>query len=395
MMFGDIKKFSSAARNFLIATFLMGLSNGMFDAVYNFYLEARGVDKAATGHIYAIAMAMMAAAVIPLIYISRRVSQKRLLLISAFIYSLPFILLPVLTSVWGSAITLGLILSGMIALLSLGNSLMGSNIAPESRTTLFSCFFVAYLGAAMTGSIIVSAITHYLRGEALGHYQGILVASFLASLLMIYFRIKSIQGISEPENDTRRLVGKKEMEWYNFTVLFIAAALLGASITLIFRFVNIVFNLAYSMNISEISLIMGGDKIVSIVGALFAPLLVKRFSLKPTIIIAGILTACCLYSQSLHVPVFIFVVLYFLRLLLNYCLMPLLDTLAITGFAKERTLLSTSIRQLSFYLGSALSAILYGDLLDKGHWEQTLVISAMLALTGALFMSLIRVKHEN
>lgn len=149
------------------------------------------------------------------------------------------------------------------------------------------------------------------------------------------------------------------------------------------------------MNISEISLIMGGDKIVSIIGALFAPLLVKRFSLKPTIIIAGILTAGCLYSQSLHVPVFIFIVLYFLRLLLNYCLMPLLDTLAITGFAKERTLLSTSIRQLSFYLGSALSAILYGDLLDKGHWEQTLMISAMLALTGALFMSLIRVKHES
>ncbi|WP_260467729.1 hypothetical protein [Pantoea dispersa] len=41
-MFGEVRKFGAAAHSFLIATFLMGLSNGMFDAVYNFYLEARG-----------------------------------------------------------------------------------------------------------------------------------------------------------------------------------------------------------------------------------------------------------------------------------------------------------------------------------------------------------------
>lgn len=394
-MFGEIRNFGSAARSFLIATFLMGLSNGMFDAVYNFYLEARGVDKTATGHIYAVAMMMMAVAVIPLIFASRRMSQKKLLLIFAFIYALPFILLPVLTGVWTSAITLGLILSGMIAQLSLGNSLMGSNIDAGSRTTLFSCFFVSYLGAAMAGSVAVSLVTHFSQAEPLRNYQGILAASFFFSLLMIYFRVKSIQGVTEPGSDDRRLAGAKNMEWGNFIILFIAAALLGASITLIFRFVNIVFNLAYSMNVSEISLIMGGDKIVSIVGALFAPLLVKRFSLKPTVIVAGVLTAACLFAQSLHVPVAIFITLYFIRLLLNYCLMPLLDTLAITGFSKERTLLSTSIRQLSFYLGSALSAVIYGGLLDSGHWEKTLIISAGFALAGAIFMSLIRVHHEH
>lgn len=394
-MFREVRKFGSAAQSFLVATFLMGLSNGMFDAVYNFYLEERGIDKTNTGHIYAIAMAMMAAAVIPLILASRRVSQKKLLLVFSFLYALPFILLPVLTTVWASAFTLGLILSGMIAQLSLGNSLMGSNIDAGNRTTLFSCFFVSYLGAAMTGSVAVSAITHFSQFAALRNYQAILAASFISALLMIYFRIKSILGINEPGSDERRFKSAKNMEWSNFIILFIAASLLGASITLIFRFVNIFFNLAYSMNISEISLIMGGDKVVSIVGALFAPMLVKRFSLKPAVIIAGIMTAACLFFQTLHVPVAIFITLYFLRLLLNYCLMPLLDTLAITGFSKDRTLLSTSIRQLAFYLGSALSAIAYGDLLDGGHWENALIISAVLALSGAIFMSLIRVKNEH
>lgn len=394
-MFGDVRKFGTAAQSFLIATFLMGLSNGMFDAVYNFYLEARGIDKTATGHIYAVAMAMMAAAVIPLIIASRRMSQKKLLLIFAFVYALPFILLPFLTSVSASSVTLGLILSGMIAQLSLGNALMGSNIDSSSRTTLFSCFFVAYLGAAMTGSVAVSAATHYSHAAPLRNYQAILLASFICALLMIYFRIRSVRGITEPNVDERRLAGKTDMEWGNFIILFIAASLLGASITLIFRFINIVFNLAYTMNVSEISLIMGGDKVVSIIGALFAPLLVKKFSLKPTVIVAGLLTAACLFFQSLHVPAAIFITLYFIRLLLNYCLMPLLDTLAITGFSKDRTLLSTSIRQLSFYLGSAVSAVVYGDLLESARWENALIISAGLALAGAIFMSFIRIKHEN
>lgn len=393
-MFGGVGKFGSAARSFIIATFLMGFSNGMFDAVYNFYLEVRGIDKTATGHIYAVAMAMMATAVIPLIIASRRVSQKKLLLIFAFVYALPFILLPYLTSVLASAVTLGLILSGMIAQLSLGNALMGSNIDSANRTKLFSYFFVSYLGAAMTGSVAVSAVTHYSHVEPLRNYQAILVASFICALLMIYFRIRSVRGITEPGVDERGLAGKKDLEWANFIILFISASLLGASITLIFRFINIVFNLAYTLNVSEISLIMGGDKVVSIIGALFAPILVKKFSLKPTIIVSGLLTAACLFFQSLHVPLAVFITLYLIRLLLNYCLMPLLDTLAITGFSKERTLLSTSIRQLSFYLGGAVSAVIYGDLLESARWEKTLIISAGLALTGAIFMSFIRVKDK-
>ncbi|WP_224653021.1 MFS transporter [Pectobacterium versatile] len=394
-MLKEIERFSPAVRNFLIATFLMGLSNGMFDAVYNFYLEIHGIDKSDTGHIYAIAMIMMAAAVVPLIYLSKKVSQKSLLIYSSFIYAFPFILLPFLTTITASALTLGLILSGMIALLSLGNSLVGSNVEASSRTALFSCFFISYLGAAMVGSVIVSLITYYSRATNLVNYQFILVASFFSAILMIYFRFRSLDGIVEPDKEGIKISRGRETEWFNFFVLFVASSLLGGSITLIFRFINIVFNLAYSMNVSEISLIMGGDKVISIVGAIFAPLLVKRFSLKPTVIIAGVLTFICIYAQSLHMSVAVFIALYFIRLLLNYCLMPLLDTLAITGFAKERTLLSTSIRQLSFYLGSALSAVIYGKILDSGHWENALVISAVLALTGSLFMTMIRVKNSN
>lgn len=390
-MLKEIKTFTPAVYSFLVSTFLMGLSNGIFDAVYNFYLEARGIDKADIGNIYAAAMIMMACTVIPLIYLSRNISQGRLLIYSSLLYALPFVFLPFLTSVVASAFTLGLIFSGMISILSLGNSIIGRNI--ECHMTLFSCFFMSYLGAAMIGSILVSLITYYFHQGSIKHYQGILITSFLSALLMIYFRVKSLKGMIEPRKIKFDATIDMNIEWRNFIVLFISASLLGASITLIFRFVNIVFNLAYAMNISEISLIMGGDKVISIIGAIFAPLLIKRLSLKNCLIIVGIMTFACLFIQSLHIPVAIFILLYFLRLFLNYSLMPLLDTLTITGFSKNRTLISTSVRQLAFYLGSAFSAIIYGHLLENEQWENALVFSAVFALGGALFMALIRVKE--
>lgn len=390
-MLKEIKTFTPAVYSFLVSTFLMGLSNGMFDAVYNFYLEARGIDKIEIGNIYAAAMIMMACTVIPLIYLSRNISLGRLLIYSSLLYALPFIFLPFITSVVASAFTLGLILSGMISILSIGNSIIGENI--KFHTTLFSCFFISYLGAAMVGSIFVSLITYYFHQSSIKPYQGILIASFLSALLMIYFRIKSLEGMIEPKKVKFYSTVDREIEWKNFIILFISALLLGASITLVFRFINIIFNLAYSMNISEISLIMGGDKIISIIGAILSPLFVKRISLKYGLMIIGIMTFSCLFIQSLHIPVVIFILLYFLRLLLNYSLMPLLDTLAITGFSKDRTLISTSVRQLAFYLGSALSAIIYGHFLESGQWENALIFSAVFALGGALFMAMIRVKE--
>lgn len=245
----------------------------------------------------------------------------------------------------------------------------------------------------MFGSLVASVITHYSVLADLVNYQIIIYMAFFSSVVMIFFRIRSSNGINRLVDKEKAAMKDKNIEWSNFIVLFISSALLGASITLVFRFINLIFNLAYSINVSEISLIMGIDKLASIAGAVFAPLLISRISLKPAIIVAGFLTFICIYVQSLHMSLLVFILLYLFRLILNYSLMPLLDTLAITAFSESRTLLSVSVRQLSFYLGSAISSVAYGILLDNNQWEISLIVSAVLALTGACFMSAIRVKN--
>lgn len=393
-MLANFRTFDTPVRAFLMASFFMGLTNGLFDAVYNFYLAARGIDKTQTGHIYAAAMLMMAGALIPFILLSRKLSQTRLLMFGAFLFALPLLALPFLTSVAANAFTLGLMSSGMIALLSLGNALTGGHVHQHQRTVLFSGFFMAYLGAAMLGSFFVSALMRYSRLSAMTNYQLVILLAFASAVVMIFYRRTSTQGLSIAKTQNTIVNQSFPVEWRNFVLLFVASALLGGSITLVFRFLNIVLSLAYQLNVSDIALVMGADKIISIIGAILAPILVKKWSIKPTIALMGALTFLCIYTQSLQLSLFVFVVLHLLRLFLNYSLMPLLDTLAITGFSRTRTLLATSVRQLAFYLGGALSALLFGYLLELGRWQTALVCAASMSLVGAILLTFITEEKE-
>lgn len=382
--------FDKATRLFLISTGIMGFSNGLFDAVYNFYLESQGINKVGTGSIYAIAMFMMSAAVIPLVVASRKVSVKKLLIYSSAIYAFPFMLLPFFSSVLPSSVALGLILSGMIAILSAGNALFGSHVGEDKRTKLFTLFFSFYLSAAMLASFTVVTITKYSPFTPKANYIAILFTAFAFAVMMLITRIFSIQGVSDLSIKSENVTTNDNIEWSNFLIVFLAAFLLGGSITLIFRFANILFSQAYSLNISQISFVLGLDKIVSVIGALSAPMLVKKFNLKSTLLFIGIVTFVLLFSQSRYLPLTVFIGLYFGRLLLNYALMPLLDTLTITGFDKSRVLISSSVRQLSFYLGSAFAAIMYGSLFQHNDWTMALIYSAIMALAGTIALSFVK-----
>ncbi|HDI3208172.1 TPA: MFS transporter, partial [Vibrio cholerae] len=249
-MFKDISSFDKATKYFLLSTVMMGLSNGLFDAVYNFYLEENGVNKVDTGNIYAFAMFVMSISVIPLIMLNNRFPTKNILIVSSFVYSLPFAALPMTTDVLTSSIILACILSGMIALLSSGNALFGAHVKEDMKTTFFSAFFISYLGAAMIGSFIVAGIVKYSTASDNVNYKIILIMSFLLSLVMIIFRFYSIRGIGDLPKKNKNEITLKSIEWKNFIALFISSFLLGASITLVFRFANIIYSQAYSLDIS-------------------------------------------------------------------------------------------------------------------------------------------------
>ncbi|GAA5014746.1 hypothetical protein GCM10025734_62560 [Kitasatospora paranensis] len=389
-------KFSSVPRPvlfYLAASFFMGLANTIFDVVFNFYLADRGISEGDAGVIYAIATGAMAVAVVPLLLLRRFLSQRALLIGASVLYTVPFAGLPFVASVTSASVVLSLILSGMLGLLSVGNAMAGAQVPATARTRLFSSFFICYLGAGVVGSALVSVVSGWLHTSDLQKYRFFLLLSFLAACVMFVLRLPSARAVPQPAAATARAEAQGAGEKGNFAALFVAAGFLGASIALFFRFANVLFAQIYRIPVSDISLILGSDKIISIIGAIFAPVLVKRFSLRPSAAFFGCLAVVGLILQSLTVPLVVFTVLYLSRLLFNYCLMPLLDTVAMAGFAPARQVVSIALRQSSFYLGGAVAAAVYGALLDAGDWRAALWVSAGCALVGSLAMTLVR-NHE-
>ncbi|MGW6706707.1 MFS transporter [Streptomyces sp. NPDC054956] len=386
-------RFSSVPRPvyfYLAASFFMGLANTIFDVVFNFYLAERGISEGDAGVIYAIATGAMAVAVVPLLFLGRYLSQRTLLIGAAVLYTVPFAGLPFVASIASASVVLSLILAGMLGLLSVGNAMAGSQVPAAARTRLFSGFFISYLGAGVVGSAVVSVVSGWLHTSDLEKYRFFLLLSFLAACVMLILRFPSTGTAAQAASAAGPGAARTPGEKGNFAALFVAAGFLGASIALFFRFANVLFAQIYDISVSDISLILGTDKIISIFGAIFAPVLVKRFSLRPSAVVFGILAVLGLVLQSLTVPLTVFIVLYLLRLLFNYCLMPLLDTVAMSGFAPARQIVSIALRQSSFYLGGAVAAAVYGELLDGGRWQTALWVSAGCALVGSLAMTLVR-----
>ncbi|MFJ4775404.1 MFS transporter [Streptomyces sp. NPDC088762] len=389
-MFSKLSSVPRPIYFYLAASFFMGLANTIFDVVFNFYLAERGINEGDAGVIYAIATGAMAVAVIPLLFLGRFMSQRALLIGASVLYTLPFAGLPFVASVASASVVLSLILAGMLGLLSVGNAIAGAQVPQASRTRLFSAFFISYLGAGVIGSALVSAVSGWLHTSDLEKYRFFLLLSFLAACLMLVLRLPSARTVAKTAAAVTQEESRAPVEKRNFVALFLAAGFLGASIALFFRFANVLFQQIYDIPVSDISLILGTDKIVSIFGAIFAPVLVKRFSLRPSAAFFGVLAVLGLLLQSLTVPLAVFIVLYLLRLLFNYCLMPLLDTVAMSGFAPARQMVSIGMRQSSFYLGGAVAAAVYGDLLDGGQWQTALWVSAGCALVGSLAMTMVR-----
>ncbi|MEU0739299.1 MFS transporter [Streptomyces sp. NPDC006134] len=375
---------------YLASSFFMGLSNTIFDVVFNFYLAERGIDEASAGVIYAVATGVMAVAVVPLLLLGRVVSQRAILVGASVLFACPFAAMPFVTSVPAASAFLSVNLAGMLGQLSVGNSIAGAHVSPAARTRLFSGFFICYLGAGAVGSTLVSLLGGLLDTSDLRKYQFFLLLSFLSGCLLVAARVASARQAPRAAAAGTDAASRPPGERRNFVVLFVAAGCLGASIALVFRFANVLFAQIYDLPVGEVSLILGGDKIISVIGAVSAPLLVRRFSLRPSAAFFGVLACVSLLVQSLTVPLAVFTVFYMVRLLANYCLMPLLDTVAMSGFAPARRLVSISLRQSSFYLGGAVAAAVYGNLLNQGDWRAALWVSGGCALAGALAVTLVR-----
>jgi predicted MFS family arabinose efflux permease len=385
--------FDANTRNFLIASGFMGLANGSFDAVFNFYLENQGLDKVAIGQIYSISMIGMGIAVVLQGFASRRYGLRPVHRLASWQFALTLFLIPLCHSVTVTSIVLSFVSGGFIGMLSTGAAIFGNRVGVERRVTLFSLFFASYLVCTMLGSVFAAGLNWLLPTSPEQNYVLVLLLSGGLGLVMCGFREASLR-MGEPEEvKSVRIQGMKPHDRLPLLMLFISSFFLGGSILLVFRFSNLILTSDYGLSVSTSAVVLGAEKIFALMGALLAPTFKRMATHRALILVITAITALALATQATLPAIAIFLVVYFVRITMNYTLMPILDAVTISAFTKEQSILSTTSRQLAFYIGGAAAAIAYGLLLQAGQSSVAIALSGVMATLGGLILLMVR-EHE-
>ncbi len=385
--------FDANTRNFLVASGFMGLANGSFDAVFNFYLENQGLDKVAIGQIYSISMIGMGIAVLLQGFASRRYGLRPVHRLASWQFALTLFLIPLCHSVLVTSIVLSFVSGGFIGMLSTGAAIFGNRVRADRRVQLFSLFFASYLVCTMLGSVFAAGLNWLLPMSPERSYVLLLLLSGGFALVMCGFRETSLR-MGEPEEvKSVHIQGMKRHDWLPLLMLFASSFFLGGSILLVFRFSNIILTSDYGLSVSTSAVVLGAEKIFALTGALLAPSFKRMAAHRTLILLITVVTAFALAIQAALPAIALFLGVYFMRIAMNYTLMPILDAVTISAFTKEQSIISTTSRQLAFYIGGSAAAFAYGLLLQAGQSSTAIALSGVMATLGGLLLLMVR-EHE-
>ena len=382
-----MKKLSSNSKTYLLSIALFGMANGCFDAVFNFRLLDIGFTKTTIGKVYFIAMSIMSMSVLPIIIYSRKLLNKFSFVIYSSVYCISMITMNAVITQLGVKIILSCISIGMIGMLSTGNALFSVNLSEKERDRFFSYFFFLYLTSAMLGSFVARQIL-----TIFGNEQGISISLITAGCftgLMVLIRIQAVRGLELTQSSslkTQTIVKNNHNIW----LIGLASIFMGASITLAFRFTNIIFESALNFTVAETTTILGCEKLFGIAGALIAPYIVPKLKIQHKILSVSLMIAVALLIQSFTTIAAVFTAAYFIRFGLNYILMPSVDAFSLSKRTCSNALLASCARQFGFYAGGAASAYMYGWILDSYTYQDAIKLSSAFAICGGVTLYCIR-----
>lgn len=218
-----VRLFSRNIKLYLIAAFLIGISNTMVQVIYNLYLKQLGYGADLAGLLITLTSASAMLLSLPAGWLSKQVGPRRVMLISA-VAALPF-------SIWRftTAGRLGLDVSnflyGATAALTMVavSPFLSENSSPAEQTHLFSLSRALEMATGIFGSLIGGALpglaAHVLKWnpEGVPAYRLTLVIS--VALLALSFVPLLLLRETHAAVQARRLSRKQPLSRRSFEVI--------------------------------------------------------------------------------------------------------------------------------------------------------------------------------
>jgi MFS family permease len=382
------REFSRPARLYLLSEFLAWTGHGIMAVLYNLYLVEAGYQESFVGTAVSVTALGLALVALPAGMLAERWGRRRCLVLGATLDGLGFL-------VRASVLAPGPILAasfvagaGQAMLAIAAAPYITEHSTPKERTHLFSAFFAFALLAGVAGSAlggwlprIALTLPAGLRPDLLHAYRLALLVggAFSLSAALPLLRLRGMReaplvraGAPEPGPAVRTLFP-----------IALNAALIGAGAGLVIPFMNLYFKTRFHCSSGQIGLFFSLAQVFTAIASLLGPAVARRYGKMRTAVVSELLSLPFLVTLGFESRLGIAVGAFWLRATLMQASTPLLQTFIMEALPPGLRARATSIMNLVWNVGWALSATLAGLIIQRFGYAVPFYMTALLYAVAA------------
>lgn len=381
------RAFSRPARLYLVSEFLLWTGHGVFGVVFNLYLVESGFSEGFVGRAIALNGLGLALAALPAGILAERWGRRRTLMLGLVFEAIGHALR-------AATVEPGLVLATSFAV-GAGQALfqiaaapfLTEHSTPRERTHLFSMFFAAALFAGVVGSGLGGVMPGLVRllVPALPLFTAYRVTLCVGALLAIaaLAPLMRLRGMQEQRTFVPAVRLPRAAVRSMAPVAF-NALLVGMGAGLVIPFMNLYFKDRFHCSAASIGAIFAVAQVVTAVASLAGPALARRFGKLRTAVASQLLSLPFLITLGAEQHLGIAMVAFWMRATLMQASTPLVQAFVMEALPAELRARSTSLNNLVWNLGWAVSATLAGTIIERFGYAVPFYFTAALYLTAAL-----------
>ena len=382
------RAFSRPARLYLVAEFLAWTGHGIMSVLYNLYLVEAGYQESFVGTAVSTTALGLALAALPAGMLAERWGRRRCLVLGAVLDGIGLVVratvlapVPILVSSFVAG-------AGQSMLAIAAAPFITEHSTPRERTHLFSAFFALALLAGVFGSALGGWLPRLALELPLAVRPDLLHAYRFALLLAGGFALSAalpllrLRGLVEAPL-TRADEPATPQESRRLIPIALNAALIGAGAGLVIPFMNLYFQTRFQCSSGQIGLFFALAQVLTALASLLGPAVARRFGKLRTAVAAELLSLPFLVTLGFERHLGTAVVAFWLRATLMQASTPLLQTFIMEALPAGLRARATSIMNLVWNVGWAISATLAGLIIQHFGYAVPFYVTALLYATAA------------
>ena len=388
-----VRAFSRPARLFLLATLLTWASHGVAQVLFNLFLVEAGYREAFVGRAVSLTGLGLALTALPAGILAERWGHRPTLIMGAALEGAAMLvraLAPTPGIIAAASFAAG---SGQAMLAIAAAPFLSEHSTARERTHLFSTFFAIELVAGVVGSFaggalpkLLQNLPHPLAPDLLHAYRWTLCLGAALAICAAFpiTRIGAARGADHSADTYRPGRGDSRL----LAQIAINFFLIGAGAGLVIPFMNLYFAQRFLCSSAQIGTFFSLAQLLTAVAAMSAPVIAGRFGRLRTATVLQLMSLPFLVTLGAESRLDIAVAAFCMRATLMQASSPLLVSFVMETLPAGLRARSTSINNLVWNIGWAVSATLAGWIIERFGYAVPFYITAALYAVATVYFYL-------